>query len=77
MQSADSRFIVESATYTHTFTQITFPISPLSFGSKEAQQAKGKSNTRALIEMCLVKVEKRREPDFHCGIQANRKGQLK
>ncbi len=41
---------------------------------KETQQAKGKSNTRALIEMCSIKVEKWRGIDFHCGVQANRKG---
>lgn len=42
---------------THTHAQY-FPIFHFHLG-KETQQAKGKSNTRALIEMCSVKVEKK------------------
>lgn len=42
---------------THTRAQY-FPFFHFHLG-KETQQAKGKSNTRALIEMCSVKVEKK------------------
>lgn len=43
---------------THSHARKYFPFFYFHLG-KEAQQAKGKSNTRALIEMCSVKVEKK------------------